>query len=161
MDRALGYHGGDRFVCFYHEPRALEVLWRDRYSYGFSTGAWITFMDDVAPIAAHYGANVGCQGIAATHVLFIDRSAATAYFAERTLAVQFLSRLANQSLFADTDAADAAGFFERIVEITPVEIDKLARRMWNEKLDLDLPLPVWSDAAAGPGISIASAIHHP
>src|SRR6185437_10268692 len=91
MDRMLGYRGQDRFVIFYHEPRAQEVLWRDSHSYGFATGAWSTFMDDVAPVADHYLVNVGCNATPATHVLLIDRAERKAYFAARQEAMQFLA----------------------------------------------------------------------
>ena len=80
MDQMLGYRGQDRFVVFYHEPRAEEVLWRDSHSYGFVTGAWATFMDEVAPVANHYKVDVGCNGTPATHVLLIDRLERRGYF---------------------------------------------------------------------------------
>src|ERR1700722_11365307 len=94
MDRMLGYRGQDRFFVFYHEPRAEEVLWRDSHSYGFVTGAWSTFMDEVAPVANHYKVDVGCNGSPATHVLLIDREERRGYFAVRKEALQFLSRFA-------------------------------------------------------------------
>ena len=43
MDQKLGYHGNDRFVLFYYEPRGEEVIWRDSHSCGFSTGAGAAF----------------------------------------------------------------------------------------------------------------------
>src|SRR5258708_10714734 len=74
MDQMLGYCGRDRFVIFYYEPRGEEVIWRDSQSYGFATGAWSTFMGEVAPVAEHYGADVGCKGSPGKHVLLIDRA---------------------------------------------------------------------------------------
>lgn len=134
MDRMLGYRGTDRFVIFYHEPRAQEVLWRDSHSYGFATGAWSTFIDEVAPVAQHYGVNVGCDGSRATHVLLVDRTERRAYFPLREEAIQFL-KFANGDLKDDgTGAANSdAKVPKAMVEITHVEITKLAHQIWEQK----------------------------
>jgi hypothetical protein len=94
MDQKLGYHGKDRFVLFYYEPRGEEVIWRDSHSYGFSTGAGQLFIDELAPVADHHKVDVGSSGSPGTHALLIDRAGQRAYFAERNEAVRFLTSVA-------------------------------------------------------------------
>ena len=62
MDQKLGYHGKDRFVLFYYEPRGEEVIWWDSHSSGFSTGAGQLFIDELAPVADLHHVNVGSSG---------------------------------------------------------------------------------------------------
>src|SRR2546421_1055558 len=73
LDQKLGYHGRDRFVLFYYEPRGEEVIWRDTRSSGFATGAGQLFMDELAPVADAHKVDVGGSGSPGTHVLLIDR----------------------------------------------------------------------------------------
>jgi hypothetical protein len=148
MDRMLGYRGQDRFVIFYHEPRAEEVVWRDSHSYGFVTGAWSTFMDEVAPVAEHYRVDVGCDGKPPTHVLLIDRLERRAYFAVRREAIAFLAQVA--------DNPDANGLLNlgakvpaAMVEITNEEITNLAHQIWERKGRPEgQDLQVWLEAEA-------------
>lgn len=83
IDRQLGYFGNERFVFFYYEPRGEEVMWKDGRSYGFGTGAWETFLRDIAPLAEAAGASVGNSESAAEDVLLVDRATRSAYFAQR------------------------------------------------------------------------------
>jgi hypothetical protein len=160
MDRMLGYRGQDRFVIFYHEPRAQEVLWRDSHSYGFATGAWSTFMDDVAPVADHYHVNVGCQATPATHVLLIDRSDRKAYFAARSEAMQFLALVARDKNAADGGLALHAKVPAAMVEITHVEITKLAHQIWERKgRPVGQDLQVWLEAEAELKASMKAVAH--
>lgn len=135
MDQMLGYRGSDRFVIFYHEPRAQEVVWRDSHSYGLITGAWPTFMDEVAPVADHYGVDVGCNGAGVTHVLLVDRVERRAYFALRLEALQFLAQ--TQSCGADMNGLPIGVCRQRVpaamVEITHQEITRLAHQIWERK----------------------------
>jgi hypothetical protein len=103
MDQKLGYPGKDRFVLFYFEPRAEEVIWRDSRAYGFSNGAWSVFEDELAPVAEGYRVNVGSDHTPASHVLLIDRTDRKSYFAKTPEAVRFLMKIANGEL------PDAAG----------------------------------------------------
>src|ERR1700722_11315458 len=80
MDQKLGYHGRERFVLFYYEPRGEEVIWRDSHSYGFSTGAAELFFAELASIADLHNVNIGISDSPGTHVLLIDHVAARAYF---------------------------------------------------------------------------------
>lgn len=123
MDRMLGYQGDDRFVAFHYEPRGEEVLWRDGQSYGFATGAWSTFMDEVAPVADHYKVNVGCNGAAPTHVLLVDRTERRAYFAERREAFRFLDGAGTSPPIQSAT----------VVEITREAIARLAHDIWERR----------------------------
>ena len=91
-ERELGYFGDARYVAFRYEPRAEDVMWRDDRSFGISTGAWQTFLDEIQPLAELYDVNVGSNGRAASHVLLIDRTRQSAYFAPRQSAEAFLAR---------------------------------------------------------------------
>src|SRR4051812_30829568 len=71
MDQKLGYRGRDRFVLFYYEHRGEEVIWRDTRSYGFATGAWCVFSDELAPVADLYRVHLGGEGSPARHVLLV------------------------------------------------------------------------------------------
>ena len=91
IDRALGYFGQSRFVFFYFEPRGEEVVWNDGRSYGFATGAWLTFGERVIPLARRCGAHVGDGDGRGEHVLLIDRVTGHAYFAPRDLAERLVA----------------------------------------------------------------------
>lgn len=145
----LSYRGADRFVIFYHEPRAEEVVWRDSHSYGFVTGAWSTFMDEVAPVADHYRVDVGCNGISPTHVLLIDRSQRRAYFAVRSEAMQFLAEIAANPQAGAGLLNSATRVPAAMVEITNEEITKLAHQIWERKgRPVGQDLQVWLEAEA-------------
>ena len=88
IDRALGYFGQARFVFFYFEPRGEEVVWNDGHSYGFATGAWLTFDRKISPLARNCGLNLGDSG--SGHVLLVDRMTGQAYFAPRAEAEQLV-----------------------------------------------------------------------
>lgn len=86
LDRALGYFGDARYVCFRYEPRGEEVVWNDGRSYGFGAGGWQPFLDHVAPAAKTCGAD----GLA--DVLVVDRTDRRAYFASRPAGEAFVTR---------------------------------------------------------------------
>ena len=88
--RRLGYFGRNRFVFFYFEPRGEEVVWNDGHSYGFGTGGWMTFHDEVESLDAAYGADVGSEHRAGQHALVVDRELGRAYFADRSVAERFV-----------------------------------------------------------------------
>src|SRR3954454_8905649 len=56
LDRALGYFGEARYVCFRYEPRGEEVVWNDGRTYGFGSGGWQPFLGHVIPAARECGA---------------------------------------------------------------------------------------------------------
>lgn len=86
IDRKLGYFGQARFAFFYYEPRGSEVVWNDGRTYGFGSGGWITYMDEILPLGRRYGADLGSDEGAGSHVLVLDRMLCQAYFAERECA---------------------------------------------------------------------------
>jgi hypothetical protein len=133
MDQMLGYSGRDRFVIFYYEPRGEEVIWRDSQSYGFATGAWSTFMGEVAPVADHYGADVGCKGSPGKHVLLIDRAERRAYFAERGQALTFLVESGRPLRGPGSSRCRTAAVPFAMVEITREAITQLAHEIWERK----------------------------
>ncbi|MFI5379132.1 MAG: hypothetical protein ACHRHE_07545 [Tepidisphaerales bacterium] len=92
IDRKLGYSGQDRFVLFHYEPRGQEVMWRDGSSYGFGSGGWQAFFDEVEPVAREHGVNVGNDTRPGDHVLVVDRVEGEAYFAERQRAQELVRR---------------------------------------------------------------------
>ena len=94
IERRLGYFGQDRYVCFHYEPRGEEVIWRDSRSYGFGTGAWIAFLEEIVPLAGRHHVNVGDERSSGSHVLLIDRVRQRAYFGEHTLVKEFLGAVA-------------------------------------------------------------------
>lgn len=96
IDRKLGYFGNDRFVLFYYEPRGEEVVWKDGRSYGFGTGAWCAFHEQIAPLFNRYAADLGKCEAPDDHALVIDRQTRRAYFAQRQKAEEFLSTLKPQ-----------------------------------------------------------------
>jgi len=135
MDEMLGYRGPDRFVMFYYEPRGEEVVWRDSASYGFATGAWSTFLTEVGPVADHYQADVGCNGVPAREVLLVDRRDRRAYFAERNEAIQFLAAIAGEHRrdgFVN-QANPKSKVPTAMVEITHEAITQLAHAIWERK----------------------------
>src|SRR5689334_9663023 len=97
LDRRLGYCGHARFVFFYYEPLGEEVVWNDGRSYGFGTGAWGTFMQQVARLADRCRVNVGSERAANTHVLLIDREGQAAYFVPEWEAERFLTQRARSA----------------------------------------------------------------
>lgn len=92
LARSLGYCGGARFVMFYYEPSGEEILWRDGRSYGFGTGGWLCFIDQIAPLAEACGLNLGGPTVRAVHALIFDRLLRQAYFADRDSAIRFLTQ---------------------------------------------------------------------
>jgi hypothetical protein len=86
IDRKLGYMGHARLVSFHYEPRGEEVVWNDGRSYGFGSGGWLAFGDEIAPLAERYGVDLGSDDGPGDHVLVIDRSTRHAYFAQRAAA---------------------------------------------------------------------------
>jgi hypothetical protein len=94
LDRKLGYFGNARFVLFYYEPRGHEVIWNDGRSYGFARGGWMSFEDDVAPVAARHKTDIGAADHHGEHVLVLDRKLEQSYFANRAVAERFVSEQA-------------------------------------------------------------------
>jgi hypothetical protein len=129
MDQKLGYHGQDRFVIFYYEPRGEEVIWRDSRSYGFATGAGQLFIDELAPVADLHKVNVGASGSPGTHVLLIDRVDRRAFFVERSEAIRFLTSIAKQR----QDEAAPLASLATLVEITQESIRQLAYNIWEKQ----------------------------
>ena len=134
MDQKLGYHGQDRFVIFYYEPRGEEVIWRDSRSYGFSTGAGQLFIDELEPVAELHNVDVGGEGSPGTHVLLIDRVDRRAHFVERDEAIRFLTDLAKQREAASRPPHDVAPLasLATLVKITQESIRKLAYNIWEK-----------------------------
>ena len=135
MDQKLGYPGRERFVIFYYELRGEEVIWRDRRSYGFATGAWTTFKEELAPVADLYGVEIGSEVSPARHVLLIDRADHRAYFVERTQALQFIDAVADDhqsSIRGMAGGATAAGF-PKTLEVTQETVARLAYEIWERK----------------------------
>ena len=136
MDQKLGYPGRERFVLFYYEPRGEEVIWRDKRSYGFATGAWTTFKEELAPVAELYGVQIGSEDSPARHVLLIDRADHRAYFVERTEALQFIEAVAdgqNASIPGMGPGGETAAGFPRSLEVTQETVAKLAYEIWERK----------------------------
>jgi hypothetical protein len=135
MDQKLGYPGKDRFVLFYFEPRAEEVIWRDSRAYGFSNGAWSVFEDELAPVAEGYHVNVGSDHTPASHVLLIDRKDRKSYFAKTAEAVLFLVKIVNGEL---PDAVGPEGgsngnpASQRATETDYEAIARLAYDIWEK-----------------------------
>ena len=147
MDQKLGYHGQDRFVIFYYEPRGEEVIWRDSRSYGFATGAGQLFIDELEPVADHHKVDVGGEGSPCTHVLLIDRVDRRAYFVEKGEAIKFLAEIAEQRESASgvTPLASLA----TLVNITQESIRKLAYNIWERHGKLEgRALDDWLQAEA-------------
>ena len=148
MDQKLGYHGEDRFVLFYYEPRGEEVIWWDSHSYGFSTGAGQLFIDELAPVADLHHVNVGSSGSPGTHVLLIDRAGRRAYFVERDEAIRFLTSFAERHRDTSDDIAPLASL-ATLVEITDESIAELAHRIWERHGKLEgRALQDWLQAEA-------------
>ena len=144
MDQILGYRGENRFVFYYYETRGEEVFWQDNCSCGFVTGAWSTFIDEVAPVAEHYRVDVGCAGSPATHVLLIDRRDRRAYFAIRGKAKQFLARERGSC-----DGDELAQVPDGMVEITHEAIAQLAHEIWEKRgREAGRDLQNWLEAEA-------------
>ena len=136
MDQKLGYPGKDRFVLFYYEPRGEEVIWRDSHSYGFATGAWPVFKEELAPIADLYHVHVGNDGTSGEHVLLVDRVDRRAYFVLRDEAVRFLQAVADgreASLLSAAGGVEAVPTMPASVEVTQESVAKLAYEIWERK----------------------------
>jgi hypothetical protein len=160
MDQMLFYRGTDRFVVFYYEPRAEEVIWRDSHSYGFVTGAWSTFMEEVAPVAEHYNVDVGCNDRPPSHVLLIDRAEHKAYFAVRADAMKFLAQVLDEKFAAGDETREMMPMQvpPAMVEITNEEITKLAHQIWQRKgCPVGRDLEVWLEAEAELKASLTGA----
>ena len=138
MDQKLGYHGQDRFVIFYYEPRGEEVIWRDSRSYGFATGAGQLFIDELEPVAELHNVDVGGGGSPGTHVLLIDRVDRRAYFVERDEAIRFLTDLAKQR-----ETAAPLASLATVVKITQESIRQLAYNIWERHGKLEAR--AWDD----------------
>ena len=93
IEHRLGYFRSAPYVIFGYCPGGGEVIWKDGQSSGFGTGGWRTFLHDIAPLAARYGAFLGDLTRAGTHVLFMDRSNGKVYAASRKSAESALVRL--------------------------------------------------------------------
>jgi hypothetical protein len=91
VEHKLGYFGDDRFVLFGYAPEGGEVVWKDGRSYGFGTGGWQTFLEEIAPLAARHGADLGTLTAAGTHVLVMDRERGTLCTAPREAAEAFMA----------------------------------------------------------------------
>lgn len=94
IERKLGYFRQARFVMFYYEPRGAEVVWNDGGSYGFGCGGWMTFLDEIAPLARRQGINIGGDEEAGDHVLVVDRELKQAWFADRDSAKSLIAEQA-------------------------------------------------------------------
>jgi hypothetical protein len=151
LDQMLGYRGKDRFVIYYYEPRGEEVVWRDSRSYGFATGAWSTFIDEVAPVAEHYKVDVGCSGVEGRHVLMIDRRDRRAYFAIKAEAVKFLAAVAagEEGNVPGSKTHFVAKVPAAMLEITHEAIAILARDLWERRgRPAGQDVPLWLEAEA-------------
>ncbi len=135
MDQKLGYPGRERFVIFYYEPRGEEVIWRDRLSYGFATGAWTIFKEELAPVADLYGVQIGNESAPARHVLLMDRAEHRAYFVERTEALQFIDAVADgqDASIPGTMGGPAPEGCQKTQEVTQETVAKLAYEIWERK----------------------------
>ena len=151
LDQKLDYHGRDRFVLFYYEPRGEEVIWRDSYSYGFATGAGQLFIDELEPVADLHKVDVGGDGSPGTHVLLIDRVDRRAYFVEKNEAIRFLTSIATQreSDSGKPDEVAPLASLATLVEITQGSIRKLAYNIWEKNGRLEgRALQDWLQAEA-------------
>jgi hypothetical protein len=92
IDRELGYAGPDRFVCFYYEPRAQGIRWRDSRSCGSGRGGWSSVVRQLEAIASACGMSLGNNEAPGDHVLLVDRVDQQARFAYREEAQEFLAR---------------------------------------------------------------------
>jgi len=135
MDQKLGYPGRERFVIFYYEPRGEEVIWRDRRSYGFATGAWATFKEELAPVSELYGVEIGSETSQARHVLLIDRADHRAYFVGRSEALEFIDAIADgqEVSIPGLTVGDAAAGPSKTVEVTQETVARLAYEIWERK----------------------------
>ncbi len=133
-DQMLGYTGKDRFVVLYYEPRGEEVMWHDSHSYGFATGAWEIFMDNIAPVAELYNVDVGTGGSCGKHALLIDRHEKRAYFADRVEALRFVRTVMTPGGEADLSHVQWSGKKSGpAMEITHDAIMKLAYDLWTKQ----------------------------
>ncbi|MDB5293573.1 MAG: hypothetical protein JWL69_4814 [Phycisphaerales bacterium] len=92
IDQDLGYFGHDRFVLFYYEPRAHEVMWRDSRSSGSGCNGWPPPIATLAAEARARGITLGTDTEHGDHVLLVDRVDHQACFAYREEAQEFLAR---------------------------------------------------------------------
>jgi hypothetical protein len=90
VEHKLGYFGNDPLVIFGYCVGGGEIIWRDSQGSGFGTGAWRTFLDEIAPLASRYGVHLGSIDSAGSHVLLIDRHKHFVYAAPRESAERFL-----------------------------------------------------------------------
>jgi len=128
IDQKLGYHGNDRFVLFYYEPRGEEVIWRDSHSSGFSTGVGQLFIDELSPVADLHQVDLGAGGSPGAHVLLTDRAARRTYFVERNEAIRFLNSEAKKPPGIQ---GQPMASLTTLVEITHDSIAKLAHQIWE------------------------------
>jgi hypothetical protein len=152
MDQKLGYHGEDRFVLFYYEPRGEEVIWQDSHSSGFSTGFGQCFIDELSPVAEVHKVNVGNSGSPGKQVLLIDRAERHAYFVERDEAIRCLASVAKNQREGDSGEVGKTaplGYLTSLVEITHESIAKAAYHIWERHGRLEgLVLQDWLQAEA-------------
>jgi hypothetical protein len=152
MDQKLGYHGADRFVLFYYEPRGEEVIWQDSHSSGFSTGFGQCFIDELSPVADVHKVNIGSSGSPGAQVLLIDRAERHAYFVERDEAIRFLTIAATKQREGDSRKLDEIaplGSLASLVEITHESVAKVAYHIWERHGKLKrVALQDWLQAEA-------------
>lgn len=152
MDQKLGYHGKDRFVLFYYEPRGEEVIWQDSHSSGFSTGFGQCFIDELAPVAEAHKVDIGHSGSPGSQVLLIDRAQRRAYFAARDEAVRCLADAAKKQPAGNSDTPDKTaplGSLASLVEVTHESIAKAAYHIWEGNGRLEgMALQDWLQAQA-------------
>lgn len=91
VSHRLGYFGNERFVIFGFCCGGGEVIWKDHRSYGFGTGGWKLLFDELAPLAARYGATLGGMAGPGSHVLMAGRLHGMVYTVARNCAEQFLA----------------------------------------------------------------------
>jgi hypothetical protein len=152
MDQKLGYHGKDRFVLFYYEPRGEEVIWQDSHSSGFSTGFGQCFIDELSPVADVHKVHVGSSGTPAAQVLLIDRAESRSYFVERDEATRFLTSVEKKQREGESGSPDKTvplGSLASLVEITHESIAKVAYHIWERHGRLEgLALRDWLQVQA-------------
>src|SRR6185312_6587589 len=92
IEHKLGYFGDSHYVVFGYCAGGGEVIWKDGHSWGFGTGGWRIFLEEIAPLAMSHGIDLGSIGSAGTHVLLVDRRNHVVYAGRRELAEEFLCR---------------------------------------------------------------------
>ena len=91
IEAKLGYFGSEDLVIFGYCPGGGEVVWKDGRSSGFGTGGWAIFLQEIVPLAARRGADLGGMSRVGTHVLLMNRSGGKIYVVRREAAEGFLA----------------------------------------------------------------------